>query len=207
MVSLFQSCALLLSYRLYYFNLHDDYPPFLYTTQSIYIAALPFLINWNEKRCSESNILTMDRELVLENCSSAAANTLQNTIIYLKAVKYQTETDLSNGTGTWDKGAKEWGSNAVLWLQGFRTKVLEIKNTVVVLIFIFLKDNGLCGRLADSNYCYRKQTRNQYRARIFSCMCNAVCVYVTCTVVTLHAICEGLFVNSCFYEEKKKANN
>ena len=26
----------------------------------------------------------------------------------------------------------------------------------------------------------------------FSCMCNAVCVHVTCTVVTVHAICEGL---------------
>ena len=70
------------------FGLYDDYPPFLYTTQSIYIAGLSFLINWNEKRCSESNILTIDHKLVLESSSSAAVNTLPNTIIYLKAVKY-----------------------------------------------------------------------------------------------------------------------
>ena len=30
----------------------------------------------------------MDQELVLENSSSAAVNTLPNTTIYLKAVKY-----------------------------------------------------------------------------------------------------------------------
>ena len=45
--TLFQSCILLLSCRLYNFDLHDDYPPFLYTMQSIYIAALPILMNWN----------------------------------------------------------------------------------------------------------------------------------------------------------------
>ena len=45
--------------------------------------------NWNEKWCSKSNILTMDHELVLQNSSSAAViNTLLNTIIYLKLVKY-----------------------------------------------------------------------------------------------------------------------
>ena len=33
-------------------------------------------------------ILTMDHELVLGNSSSAAVNTLPNTIIYLKVVKY-----------------------------------------------------------------------------------------------------------------------
>ena len=85
---LFQSCILLLSFRLPCFSLHDDYPPFLYTTQSICIAALPFLANWIEKRCSESNILTMDHELVLKNSSSAPVFTLQNNITYLKAVKY-----------------------------------------------------------------------------------------------------------------------
>ena len=89
-----------LSYKLYYFCLHDDYPPFLYTMQSIYIAVLPFLINWNEKPSSESNIMIMDQELVLENSSSAAVYTLPNTIIYLKVCEvfeYQTETDLLNG--------------------------------------------------------------------------------------------------------------
>ena len=52
----------------------------LYTTQSIYIAALPFLINWNEKQCSKSNILTMDYNLVLGNSSPADVYTLLNTI-------------------------------------------------------------------------------------------------------------------------------
>ena len=86
--SLFQSCALLLSCRLYYFSLHDDYPPSLYTMWSIDIAGLPFLINWNEKLSSESNILTIDHKFVLDNSSSDTVNTLPNTIIYLEAVKY-----------------------------------------------------------------------------------------------------------------------
>ena len=60
----------------------------LYLTQSIYIAALQFLINWNEKWCNNSNILAMDQELVLENSSSAAVYMLPNIIIYLKAIKY-----------------------------------------------------------------------------------------------------------------------
>ena len=64
--SLFQSCVLLLSCRLYYFNLHDDYPSFLYTTWSIYIAAQSFLIRWNGKQCSKSNILTIGHWFVLE---------------------------------------------------------------------------------------------------------------------------------------------
>ena len=44
-----------------------------------------------------------------------------------KVFEYQTETDSLNAPGTWDMGAKDWGSNTVLWLQGFRTAVLEIK--------------------------------------------------------------------------------
>ena len=60
----------------------------LYATQSIYIAALPVLINWNEKRCSKSDILNIDQELVLENSSAAAVYKLLSTIIYLKAIKY-----------------------------------------------------------------------------------------------------------------------
>ena len=60
----------------------------LYGTQSIYIAALPVLINWNEKRCSKSDILNIDQELVLENSSAAAVYKLLSTIIYLKAIKY-----------------------------------------------------------------------------------------------------------------------
>ena len=58
----------------------------LYTTQSIYIAVLPFLINW--KQWSKSNILTMGHHLVLENSSSTAVYTMPNTIIFMKAIKY-----------------------------------------------------------------------------------------------------------------------
>ena len=63
-------------------------PSILVHYTSSYIAALPFLINWNERWCSESNILTMDHKLILENSSSAAVYTLPNTIIYLKVEKY-----------------------------------------------------------------------------------------------------------------------
>ena len=45
MASLFQPCVLLPSCRPYYLSVHDDYPPFLYTTRSIYTTAWPFLIN------------------------------------------------------------------------------------------------------------------------------------------------------------------
>ena len=62
----------------------------LYTMRSIYIASIPFLINWNEKSCGKSNIMIMDHQLVLENSSLAAVYTLPNTIIYLKAIKYLT---------------------------------------------------------------------------------------------------------------------
>ena len=40
---------------------------------------------------------------------------------------------------------KDLGSNAVLLLQGFETTVLEFKNAVVLVVFIFLMHNGLCG--------------------------------------------------------------
>ena len=62
MASLFQSCVLLFSCRLYCFSLHNDHPSFLYSTRSIFIAALPFLINWDEKRYSECNILPMNHK-------------------------------------------------------------------------------------------------------------------------------------------------
>ena len=68
------------------------YPPFLYATQSIYIAVLSFLIKWNEKWCSKCNILTMDHKLALEISSSAAVYMLPSTIIYLKAVNYLSVT-------------------------------------------------------------------------------------------------------------------
>ena len=40
----------------------------------------------------------------------------------------------------------------------YGTTLLEIKNTVVVVAFIFLKHNGLCGRLPDSNYFYTEES-------------------------------------------------
>ena len=36
--------------------------------------------------------------------------------------------------------------------------MLEIKNAVVVAVFIFIKHNGLCERSADSNYFYRVES-------------------------------------------------
>ena len=90
---------------LMYFSLHDDYPPFVLNMWSIYRAVLPLLINWNEKCFSESNILTMDYELVLENSSSAVKYwNIRLRQTYLMNLKLKT------------RDAKDWGSNAVLWL-------------------------------------------------------------------------------------------
>ena len=36
--------------------------------------------------------------------------------------------------------------------------MLEIKNAMVVIAFIFLKHNGLCEGLADSNYSYIEES-------------------------------------------------
>ena len=52
----------------------------------------------------------------------------------------------------------------------------------------FLKHNGLCWRLADSNYFYTGINT----AHKFSCMSNAVCMHVMYTVVTVDTVCEGL---------------
>ena len=38
----------------------------VYNTQSIDIVALPFLINWNEKQCSKSHILTIDHKMPVQ---------------------------------------------------------------------------------------------------------------------------------------------
>ena len=59
-------------------SIHVHYAIFLQSSATIF--------DWNKKQCSESNILTMDHELV--NPSQAAVYTLLNTIIYLKVVKY-----------------------------------------------------------------------------------------------------------------------
>ena len=66
----------------------------------------------------------MDQKRIFENSISAAVNTLLNTIIYIKVVKYLNI---------------KLRQIPVLWLHGFRTTVLKIKNAVVVVVFIFLK--------------------------------------------------------------------
>ena len=69
--------------------------------------------------------------------------------------------------------------------------MFEIKHAVVVVVFIFLKHDGLCvgdRRLEDSNYFYTGINTGHE----FSCTRNVVCVQVTCTVVTVHSICEDL---------------
>ena len=88
MSSLFQSCVLFLSCRLYYLSLHDEYPLFAYNTRFIYREALQILTNWNERQYSKPELLAMDHKRGPENSSSAVAYTQPTTIIYLKAVKY-----------------------------------------------------------------------------------------------------------------------
>ena len=62
-------------------------PSFLYTTQSIYIAALQFLEIEIRSVVNLISILTMDHELVLKNSSSAPVYTLQKNITYLKVAE------------------------------------------------------------------------------------------------------------------------
>ena len=54
--------------------------------------------------------------------------------------------------------------------------MLESKNAAVVVAFIFLTHNGLCGRLADSNYFYTEE----------SIPCTNFLVQVKPFVCTLH---------------------
>ena len=56
--------------------------------------------------------------------------------------------------------------------------MLEIKSAVVVVVIIFLKHNGLCGKLADSNYFYTEESLSSMR-----------------NAVTVHAICDGLLLH------------
>ena len=59
--------------------------------------------------------------------------------------------------------------------------MLEFKNAVVVVL-IFLKHNGLCGRLPDSNCFYTEEL----------IPCKNFRVRITCTVVIVLAIYEDL---------------
>ena len=164
----FQSCALLLSSRLYLFSLHNDYPPFLYTMQSIYRAALSFLINWNDKQCTKSSILTIDYKFVPENPSSPAVNT---NIRLVRSIKW---------TLNLIQGVQKIGD----WMLYYGCKDLElmcwkIKMLVVVVVLIFLKQNGLCGRLADSNYFYTKE--------LITCTNFCVCQMLFVCTLSAHA--------------------
>ena len=51
----------------------------------------------------------------------------------------------------------------------------RLKITDVVVVFIFLERNGLCGRMADSNYFYTEEPIPLHK---FLCTRNAVCVHV-----------------------------
>ena len=72
------------------------------------------------------------------------------------------------------------------------TIVFEIENSVIVVVLIFLKHRGLCGKLADSNFFLHRGFNIVHG---FSCTRNAVCVHVICTNVTVNTICEGLYVS------------
>ena len=53
------------------------------------------------------------------------------------------------------------------------TIVFEIENSVIVVVLIFLKHRGLCGRLADSNFFYTEDSISctDFRVRVtpFAC--------------------------------------
>ena len=61
--------------------------------------------------------------------------------------------------------------NTIIWSHLLKKSLIEN--------FIFCAVNGLCGRLADSNYCY---TMESLTCTKFSCNHNAVCVHITRTV-------------------------
>ena len=47
--------------------------------------------------------------------------------------------------------------------------MLKIQNTVVGVVFIFLKHNGLCGILADSNYFYTEESTQCTKFYVHAC--------------------------------------
>ena len=63
--------------------------------------------------------------------------------------------------------------------------MLEIRNAVLLVVHIL--HNGLSGQaISSSQLCFQSIPIQ------FSSACNDVCVHVTCTVATVHMICEGL---------------
>ena len=53
--------------------------------------------------------------------------------------------------------------------------MLEIRKTEVGFFFISLKHNGLCGRLADSNYFYTEESMPCTNFRV--CVIPLVCIF------------------------------
>lgn len=78
--------------------------------------------------------------------------------------------------------------------------MLEIKNAiVVVVVFIFLKYNGLCERLADSNlytHTYTNYTKEKILCRNFHTG-NTVCMHVTYVVIILVVIQRNYCISLC----------
>ena len=82
-----------------------------------------------------------------------------------------------------------------------------VNNAVVVVAFIFVQYNDLCGRFADSNYFYTGIDN----VHEFSCTSNAIWVHATCTIVTVHEIWESLLMdhkvsNKCLFWEFHNAS-
>ena len=90
-------------------------------------------------------------------------------------------------------GVKDWGSNAALWLWG--TTVLEIKNTMVMAVFIFLKHNGLW-KIGRFKLLLQKGINTLHQ---FLCTGNAARVHVMRTVVIMHVNCKGLLYYMLFF--------
>ena len=64
-----------------------------------------------------------------------------------------------------------------------------IKNAVIMVILIFLKHNGLCQQaISSSQLCSQSILCTHFRACVMLFAC-----YVTCMVVTVHVICDGLY--------------
>ena len=90
-------------------------------------------------------------------------------------------------------GVKDWGSNAALWLWG--TTVLEIKNTMVMAVFISLKHNGLW-KIGRFKLLLHKGINTLHQ---FLCTGNAARVHVMRTVVIMHVNCKGLLYYMLFF--------
>ena len=65
--------------------------------------------------------------------------------------------------------------------------MLEIKNAVVVVVRIFMKYNGLCGVLADSNYFYIEEPIpcTNFHVREMPVRSYSVWYYITLGVIVI----------------------